>query len=244
MATDFRSFRAGAGAARTVSAAADSRVDFLRRTYAHLAGAIAAFALLSAYLVVNHGETILMSLGRSRGAWGVVLLAFAGIGWVAERLVSALDSPAKQYAGLGFYIVAEAVVFTPMLTLAAVYAPPQAHVLSTAAVLTGVVFGGLTAVVFVTRRDFSMLRGALTVASLVAMGLVICSLLFGFQLGMLFAAGMILIAAGQILYTTSNVLRTYPEGAHVAAALSLFASVALLFYYILRVLLSLAGRRN
>lgn len=239
MRYDFQDQTLGAADAST-----SERVDFLRKTYLHLAGAIAAFALLAAFLVQNYGLTILQTLGASRGAWAVVLLAFAGVGWVADRLAQRLDSPAKQYAGLGLYVVAEAVVFTPILTLAVMFTPPEAHVLSTASLLTAIVFGGLTAVVFFTKTDFSVLRGALTIASLVALGLIVCSMIFGFQLGNIFAAAMVLIAAGQILYNTNNVVKVYPIGSHVAASLSLFASVALLFFYILRILISLAGRRS
>lgn len=53
---------------------------------------------------------------------------------------------------------------------------------------------------------------------------------------------MVLFAAGSILYTTSNILHHYRADQHVAAALSLFAGVALLFWYVLQVVMSLAGR--
>lgn len=224
-------------------AAANERQEFIRKTYLHLGAAIGAFALLAAFLVTQFGVPVLQAMGSSRGAWAVVLLAFAGVGWVADRLAQSLDSPAKQYAGLGLYVIAEAVVFTPILTVAAVLTPPEVNVLPVAALLTGIVFGGLTLVVFTTKKDFSFMRGALSIAMLVALGLIVCSLIFGFQLGMVFAAAMVLIAAGQVLYQTSNVLHHYPVGAHVAASLALFASVALLFFYVLRILLSLS-RRN
>jgi FtsH-binding integral membrane protein len=46
---------------------------------------------------------------------------------------------------------------------------------------------------------------------------------------------MVAFAGGAILYDTSNILHRYNTNQHVAAALSLFASVALLFWYILRI---------
>jgi FtsH-binding integral membrane protein len=95
-----------------------------------------------------------------------------------------------------------------------------------------------TAIVFLTGKDFSFMRQGLMVAGLGATGLILCSILFGFQLGTLFAAIMVLFAAGYILYHTSNILHHYPVGSHVAASLALFASVALLFWYILQLVMS------
>jgi FtsH-binding integral membrane protein len=49
---------------------------------------------------------------------------------------------------------------------------------------------------------------------------------------------MVLFAGAAILYSTSNVFLHYRTDQYVAASLSLFASIALLFWYILRILLS------
>ena len=62
--------------------------------------------------------------------------------------------------------------------------------------------------------------------------------LFGFQLGTFFSVAMIALAGGSILYDTSNVMLRYPQDRHVAASLELFASVALMFWYVLRLLSS------
>ena len=66
-------------------------------------------------------------------------------------------------------------------------------------------------------------------------------MLFGFSLGNLFSAAMVVLAAGYILYYTSNVMQHYPIGSHVAASLALFSAVALLFWYILRLVMAFAG---
>ena len=58
------------------------------------------------------------------------------------------------------------------------------------------------------------------------------------ELGPIFTYAMIALACGYILYHTSNVLHHYRIGQHVAAALALFASVALLFWYILQLFMS------
>lgn len=138
--------------------------------------------------------------------------------------------------GLGLYVVAEAFLFVPMLWIAVNYSSPAA--LPSAAVTTLVVFGGLTGVVFLTRKDFSFLKGILGVAALGAMALIVCSLLFGFNLGTLFSVAMVVLASGYTLYYTSNVLHHYRTDQHVAASLALFSAVALMFWYILRIFMS------
>jgi FtsH-binding integral membrane protein len=66
--------------------------------------------------------------------------------------------------------------------------------------------------------------------------------IFGFQLGLLFSAAMVIFAGAAILYDTSKVMHHYEPGQHVAASLELFASVALLFWYILQIVLSMSSR--
>jgi len=67
----------------------------------------------------------------------------------------------------------------------------------------------------------------------------VASIIFAFSLGIIFSAAMVLFASAAILYDTSQVLHHYRTNQHVAASLSLFASVALLFWYVLRIVMSL-----
>ena len=62
--------------------------------------------------------------------------------------------------------------------------------------------------------------------------------IFGFQLGTWFSVAMVGFAGAAILYDTSNVLHHHPEDRYVGAACQLFASVALMFWYILRIFMS------
>lgn len=48
---------------------------------------------------------------------------------------------------------------------------------------------------------------------------------------------MLVLAGGAILYDTAKIMRYYPVDRHVAASLELFASVALMFWYVLRILM-------
>lgn len=218
-----------------------SRAEFIKKTYAHLAGAVVAFLVLEgALLSTPVGEAIARGLLGTRFGWFVVLGAFMLVGHVARLWASSGKSVGMQYAGLALYVVAEAIIFTPLMFVAAALAGPT--IILQAGIYTLLVFTGLTGTVFFTRGDFSWLRTGLTVAGFAALGLIALSLFFGFTLGTVFMAAMIVLAAGYILYSTSNVLHHYPVGAHVAASLELFAAVALLFWYVLQLLLKLNRR--
>jgi FtsH-binding integral membrane protein len=46
---------------------------------------------------------------------------------------------------------------------------------------------------------------------------------------------MIALAGASILYTTQQAMRRYPEQAYVAAAVQLFGSLMMMFWYVLRI---------
>ena len=161
-----------------------------------------------------------------------VLGAFMVVAYIADRWAHSNTSRSMQYVGLGTYVFAEALLFVPLLYIANHFAPGA---IASAGIVTAFVFGGLTIIVFLTKYDFSMLRSALCVGGLVAMALIVAGIAFGFDLGLWFSVAMVLLASGSILYSTSNVLRHYNTNQHVAASLSLFASVALLFWYVLQI---------
>lgn len=223
------------------NATASARAAFIRRTYGHLAGAIAAFiAIEYALLQTPLAPKMLEFIMGAQYGWLLFLGGFIVVGWMARGMASNVQSPGLQYLGLGGYVIAEAVIFAPILYIAAHYSSPE--VLPMAAIITGMLFAGLTAIVFTTRKDFSFLRGILVIGGFVALGLIVAGTIFGFQLGLAFSGGMILLASGAILYDTSNVLHHYSTEQHVAASLELFASVALLFWYVLRLLMALNRR--
>lgn len=230
--------------AQTAAAAyaeADARAAFIRKTYAHLAGAIALFVMMEyALLHSPAGERIAGFVFDVPYGFLMLLGAFILTGWLARGFAQRFESPAAQYAGLLLYVFAEAVIFVPMMYIAVYYSSPE--LLTNAALLTGFLFAGLSATCFFTQKDFSFLRGILTVGGMVALGLIVCSIVFGFTLGLAFSAVMILLACIAILHDTSKIIHHYPVGAHVAASLELFASIALLFWYVLRLLMRLSRR--
>jgi FtsH-binding integral membrane protein len=214
------------------------RAAFIRRTYAHLAGAVLLFIAFETYLVVSGaGLWIAQTMLGGRFSWFIVLAAFMGVSMLANWWANSQTSRPLQYMGLFLYVVAETIIFLPLLFLAAIKSG-GGEIIIQAGIITAGLFAGLTAVAFLTRKDFSFLGPILAVAGFVALGFIAASLLFGFTLGNLFAFVMVLFAGGAILYDTSNIIHRYRTDQHVAASLSLFASVALLFWYVLRIFMS------
>ncbi len=228
-----------AGAVATIGV--NERVTFLRKTYAHLLGAVLAFVGLE-YMLLDMSSPLFESVTVPwlnfvySGSWLIILALFMGASWIANKWANSDTSKGMQYVGLGLYVLVEALIFTPVLYYANMKMP---GVIADAAVLTLFMFAGLTATVFITKKDFSFMAGALNIAMFGALGIIVASILFGFTLGTLFSGVMILVASGYVLYYTSNVLHHYRPTQYVAASLALFAAIALLFWYVLRILMAL-----
>jgi FtsH-binding integral membrane protein len=220
-------------------AAVDERADFIRKTYAHLLGAVFAFAAIEAVLIPTVAPAYVEWLmGFGRFAWLFVLGGMIFVSYIADRWARSDTSQSLQYAGLALYVVAEAVLFMPLLYLAGQFETITGqNVIATAGVITLILFGGLTAVVWMTGANFNWLRNVLFVAGIAAFGAILCGIIFGFSLGIWFTAAMIAFACGWILYDTSAVMHDYRVGQHVAASLQLFASVMLLFWYVIQFVL-------
>lgn len=217
-------------------AAPVERAAFIRRTYTLLAVAIAAFIGVELAIFGSGAAELIASLvfaGGSMG-WLAVLGGFMLISWLSNKWAVSETSTAVQYFGLALFIVAEAIIFVPLLYVAA-YASGDPTVILKAGIVSIGLFAGLTLTVFVTRSDFSWLAPILGIGGFAALGFIVSSAIFGFTLGNIFAFVMVAFAGTAILYETSQVLHRFNTRQHVAAALTLFASVALLFWYILRI---------
>jgi uncharacterized protein len=223
------------------NAVPDARAAFIRQTYGHLAAAILAFTLIEAALFqTTLPESMMELLATSRYSWMIVLGAFMGVSWVATNWAQSGASLSTQYGGLALYVVAEAIIFVPLLFMAARTSGPD--VIPSAGLLTLLLFTGLTFIAFTSRKDFSFLGSILTMSCFIGLGVIVASILFGFTLGLIFSCFMVLVAAGSILYNTSNIMRQYNTTQYVAASLALFASVALMFWYILRIFMGNSRR--
>ena len=214
----------------------EARAQFIRKTYTHLACAVLGFLMLE-YLLLSLPMTERFVSLMTRGFnWLLVLVLFFVASWIADRWARSEISRGLQYAGLTLYVVIETIIFLPLMYVAVNFSDPT--VLPAAGIITGLLFLGLTIVAFTTKADFSFLRGIIIIGSLVALGLIAVSLLLGFTLGVVFSVVMVGLASAAILYYTSNILRYYRTDQYVSASVTLFASVALLFYYVLQILIS------
>lgn len=211
-----------------------SEQAFLRKTYFHLLGAIAAFVALEVVFFQTGIALALAPIMLSN--WLIVIGGFMVLGFVTSYFTNRRSSPSMQYVEMGVTILLQSIIFIPLLVYAVLFSDPS--VLSSAVMVTLIIFGVLTAVVAYSGKNFSFLGPFLAVAGIAALLAIVGSVLFSVSLGFYFSIAMVVFAAGVVLYETSKVIHEYGPGQHVAAATGLFASVALLFYYVLTILVS------
>jgi uncharacterized protein len=214
-----------------------ARGEFITRVYQHLLVAIGAFIAFEA-LLINLGvaEALWDFFADNSGAWLLLLGGFMVVNWLATMAAHDILEPSRQYAGLFGMAAAQAVIFAPFLHYFLVVRPNGDSEVVAAAIITIAGFAGLTAIAFVTRRDLSFLRPILLWGGVSALVLIGAAVLFGLNLGIWFSVAMIALAGAAILYQTQTILRRYPAEAYVGASVQLFASVMLLFWYVLRLL--------
>ena len=211
------------------------KASFYKKTYLHVALSILAFIGVETVLIKTVPEQLIVAMFAQRFAWLLII----GVFWLASVLAtkwSLSQSKSTQYFGLGFYILLEAVIFLPLIYIATVYSGAQ--VIYQAAMLTIAMFAGISAVAFTSKRDFSFLRNIIVIGGFISLGLIVGGMLFGFNLGLWFSVGMVILASATILYQTSKLKDSYGTNQYVGASLQLFASIMLLFWYILNILMN------
>ncbi|RCW93821.1 Bax inhibitor-1/YccA family protein [Winogradskyella arenosi] len=214
------------------------RMAFYKKTYAHVAAGVLVFILFE-YLLLQSETVVEFMLSMTQGyKWLIMLGGFMLATNYAENMALKTTDKSKQYLAYGIYIFFEALIFVPMLFIAAFYMESGPEILNQAAIVTLALFTGLSAVVLLTKKDFSFLKTGLTIGFFIAIGIIIAGAIFGFNLGLWFSAGMCLLAGGSILYQTSNLVKKYGVEDYIPAALGLFASLMLLFWYVLSILMS------
>ena len=212
------------------------KAEFYKKTYLHVALAIVAFIAVETILLkVVPAEMIYMMVGQ-KYSWLLVL----GVFWLASFLAtkwSLAQSRSTQYFGLGVYVLLQAIIFLPMMYMAMAYTG-GGEVIFQAATLTVAMFSGISFIAFTSKKDFSFLRNIIAIGGFIALGLIVAGMIFGFNLGLWFSVGMVILASATILYQTSKLKDAYSTDQYVGASLQLFASIMLLFWYILRILMS------
>lgn len=220
-----------------IEATNEVRVEFYKKTYAHVAGGVLLFVLFE-YLLLQSDTIVNFMMSMTQGwRWLVMLGGFMLVTNYAESTVLKTADKNIQYMAYALYTFAQAIIFVPLLAIA-IYYTESADLVQQAAVVTLALFVGISSIVFITKKDFSFLKAGLTIGFFIAMGLIIAGALFGFNLGLWFSVAMCLLAGGSILYQTSNLVNKYGTEDYIPASLGLFASLMLLFWYVLQIFMS------
>lgn len=213
------------------------RVAFYKKTYAHVGGGILLFIVFE-YLFLQSASLVEFALSMTQGyKWLLLLGGFMLITNYAESTALKTSDKNLQYLAYSAYIFAEAFIFIPLIYMAIMYTN-SLDLIKQAGIVTLGLFTGISSIVFITKKDFSFIRAGLTVGFFIAIGLIIAGALFGFNLGLWFSVGMCVLAAGSILYQTSNLVHKFSTEDYIPAALGLFASLMLLFWYVLQIFMS------
>ncbi len=210
------------------------RSAFINRTYTHLMGAIFLFAAIE-YWLFSTPYAEMFAIYMIQTSWLAVLGAFIVVSWIASHVAHSVESKGAQYAALIGFVIAEAIIFIPMFYMALLIDP---QIIEYAVAITLGAFVALTAVAMLSGRDFSFLKSFLMWGGVIALGTIVLGVIAGFHLGTYFSMAMIGLAGASILYDTSKILRDYPDDRYIAASLQLFASIALMLWYVLRLFLS------
>ena len=217
--------------------AEEQRSQFITKTYLHLFAAVMAFMCVEYFLLRSEAAQNL-AMSALQHNWLIILGIYMAVSWGASFMARSA-SRGVQYAGLGLYVLAEAAIFLPLLMMA-MFKTGDASLIFKSCMVTLSGFIALTGIAFVTRKNFSFLRGALMWGGILAMIAIVGGVLMGFSLGLWFSVLMVGLAGASILYTTSNIIHEYSEEDYVGASLELFSALALMLWYVVRIFTSLS----
>lgn len=223
-----------------------TRLAFLRKVYALLGGAVTLWAGTALFVVTN--ETLSrLALSLMTGFMGILI--FMVVAFVVLR-VTAKSSP-LNIIGLSLFSMLMGFATAPLILIVIVSRNYQgaetmgqaltaaSPLLMQAFGLTAIVFGGLSAYAFTTKRDFSFLRGALMVVFFTLFGIGVLSM-FGIGESLVsgwgWSAAWVLLMSGFILYDTQNIMKRFPANAAASAAAILLWDFVMLFQHILMLL--------
>ncbi|MDE0536407.1 Bax inhibitor-1/YccA family protein [Tenacibaculum sp. L6] len=213
------------------------KIAFYKKTYTHIAGGVLLFVLFE-YLFLQSATIVEFALSMTQGyKWLLLLGGFMLVTSYAESTALKTSDKNLQYLAYSGYVFAQAFIFIPLIYIAISYTN-NFDIIKQAGIVTLALFVGISSIVFITKKDFSFIRAGLSVGFFIAIGLIIAGTLFGFNLGLWFSVGMCVLAAGSILYQTSNLVHKFSTDDYIPAALGLFASLMLLFWYVLQIFMS------
>lgn len=245
---DYRSYagtldEAGYGTAAPVVANASpvTRAAFLRKVYATLTAGVGVslgtgivLALQAAADPTHFVRTML----QGSGMW-MLFLGYLALSFMVGAVVRVRGVNILAYlfftAFTGFFI-------SPLLTYSILQAGGALTIVWQALGLTVFAFGGLTAYVLISGKDFSFIKGFIWTGFWILLGFMVVGFFvdsWAYHMGIT-AAGL-LVFVGFVLYDTSEIMHRYGPGDWVAGAFSLFIDFINMF---IRILMLLAGRRE
>ncbi len=220
------------GVETAARASVAERMGFVRKVYAlFFAATLFAVAGVGAGLMYPPIMYAVMA-----HPWISIIVLFGGVmGAQAVRLV-----PGVNLLALFAFTAFTGVFISPLI---AIYTQMNPASIWQAGLLTVGIFGGLTAYVFVSKKDFSFLRGMMWTGLIVVIlaGLLNVFIVGSSALAFAISCAALLLFSGFVLYDTSNIIRRYPVNEYVAGALSLYLDAFNIFLALLRILN--AGRR-
>jgi len=226
--------------------ALDDRVAFIRKVYLMTLSGILMFFGVAGGLAFGAAAGVAPAVAIVKMMLGIhpliYFLGFLGLSMAAHKLAFV---PGLNILAYYTFAGALGLLTAPLLLFALAAAGGGLHIIGQAFGLTTLTFGGLTAYVFISKKDFSFLGGFLAVGMIMAIvatfGLIIATMVFDVQVDMMSTALSIfvtLLFIGYILYDTSNVLHRYATDMVVPAAMALMVDFVMLFRLILSLLLS------
>ncbi len=217
-----------------IHAAVNERMGFIRKTYTHLGA-----ELLGVFFVAWMAVTVPAFRSLSFVLWNnfiILLVALFAVAFASRKLMEGDRAVSTQYFGAGLWVLFLGLFVAPLALIAEARFGSLA-VLGEAFILTACVFGGLTAYVYFTKKDFSFMRGALNMITMVAVGI---GLILTFMGGLptIWSLLVVVLLGGWVLYDTSNILHHRRVDQYVAASVDLLANFVLMFFNIAILLMS------
>jgi len=213
-----------------------ARVAYLRKVYSYF-GLGMLGGVIGSLIAMNTGLALFMAHNFFIG-----IIALFGMLFLANKNAA---NPATALPTLFAFTFVSGVILSPTLFfIARRYIPGiGVEVIYEALFLTSLIFAGLTAYVFVTKKDFTYMGATLMIGLFLVIGVSLVNLFFASaNVSLAVAVVTSILFSGFILYDTSRIIRNAHAVPPTMAALSLYLDFLNLFMALLQILTG--GRRR
>jgi FtsH-binding integral membrane protein len=243
-------FQGAPGQVSVAQSATPVRLAFIRKVYTLFSCSMLIWAGTTALAMSNDAvlNGFLSILGTGIIGW----VLFMAVMFMILRLTAA--SFPLNIIGLGVFALLEGLITAPFILVAtnsiglaadgvsieAVVTSSTLAITGQAFFLTAAIFGSITAYVLTTKKDFSFMRGAVALGFGLALGLILISFYWSGAANIVggtgFAAAMVVLFAGFMLYDTSNIVHRYAPNQAASAAAKLLLDFVIMFRFIVMML--------